>query len=274
LEELTLHGTPIKALPDLPPSLRNLTTHDCASLETVTSIINIDRDGLDFTNCFKLDQKQQVAAMHLKIQVSLLTPLSFFLSSLFLACFIAFSKREFCVTVRTGYPTWHNWNGSTGEWNSRMVRWQRNWIFTHHTVSLKLSSAHQNCFLPCLSIPSFLPGHEVYDDSYANVYYGYHVKSKNGEHVKDMPYGALTYNLKTCDSDHMILYYEPWFNLVYHLREYSGNEVTFKFYNGVDCFKLKSCGLYLHFDENLSADKSSEENWGRNKINWKGERVL
>jgi len=103
LTKLTLHGTPIKALPELPPSLVNLTTHDCASLETVTSIINIGRlwFGLDFTNCFKLDQKQLVAAMHLKIQVSLLTS-SFFLLSL--ACFITFSKCDFCVTVRRGDP--------------------------------------------------------------------------------------------------------------------------------------------------------------------------
>jgi len=73
LEYLTLHGTPIKALAELPPSLRNLTTHDCASLETVISIINISSLWFrrDFTNCFKLDQKPLVAAMHLKIQVSL-----------------------------------------------------------------------------------------------------------------------------------------------------------------------------------------------------------
>jgi Leucine-rich repeat (LRR) protein len=78
LESLFLDGTPIKALPELPPSLSRLCTHDCASLETVTSIINIgslwdftNHFKWDFTNCFKLDQKPLVAAMHLKIQVSL-----------------------------------------------------------------------------------------------------------------------------------------------------------------------------------------------------------
>ena len=73
LEELTLHGTPIKALPELPPSLRYLRTRDCSSLETVPSIINIGRllTRWDFTNCFKLDQKPLIEAMHLKIQVSL-----------------------------------------------------------------------------------------------------------------------------------------------------------------------------------------------------------
>jgi Leucine-rich repeat (LRR) protein len=61
LRHLTFHGTAIKALPELPSSL---------TLQFV----------MDFTNCFKLDQKQLIEAMHLKIQVSLLTP-SFFLLS-------------------------------------------------------------------------------------------------------------------------------------------------------------------------------------------------
>jgi Leucine-rich repeat (LRR) protein len=73
LTRLQLDGTPIKELPELPPSLCYLTTHDCASLETAISIIKIISlwGTLDFTNCFKLDQKPLVAAMHLKIQVSL-----------------------------------------------------------------------------------------------------------------------------------------------------------------------------------------------------------
>ena len=111
LKELNLHRTPIKALPELPPSLSRLRAHDCASLETAISIINIGRlwHGLDFRNCFILDQKPLVAAMHLKIQVSL------FLSSFFLACFITFSKCDSCVTVRRGDPRWLYSNGSTGE---------------------------------------------------------------------------------------------------------------------------------------------------------------
>ncbi|XP_011002869.1 PREDICTED: protein SUPPRESSOR OF npr1-1, CONSTITUTIVE 1-like isoform X4 [Populus euphratica] len=52
LQHLTFHGTAIKALPELPSSLT----------------LGFQRD---FTNCFKLDQKPLVAAMHLKIQVSL-----------------------------------------------------------------------------------------------------------------------------------------------------------------------------------------------------------
>jgi Leucine-rich repeat (LRR) protein len=65
LMTLKLDGTPINALPELPPSLETLSTRDCASLETT----DIGRSwfGLDFTNCFKLDQKPLVAAMHKKI---------------------------------------------------------------------------------------------------------------------------------------------------------------------------------------------------------------
>jgi hypothetical protein len=52
LQHLTFHGTAIKALPELPSSLT----------------LRFQRD---FTNCFQLDQKQLIEAMHLKIQVSL-----------------------------------------------------------------------------------------------------------------------------------------------------------------------------------------------------------
>ena len=78
---------------------------------------------------------------------------------------------------------------------------------------------------------------------------------------------------------HMILHYE--LELGNHLRKYSGNEVTFKFFHflskhgrkvGYEIrrpFKLKSWGVYLHFDENILADESSEENFGDIKeIEW------
>ena len=104
-----------------------------------------------------------------------------------------------------------------------MVRWQRNWIFTHHTVALKLSSAQGNCFLPCLLSP--LPFH--------NVYCNYHVKGKNGKH-DEVVFASQEEQIPTdvlvsCDSYHMILNYE--LELGNHLSEYSGNEVTFKFYH-------------------------------------------
>ncbi|KAL3565757.1 hypothetical protein D5086_033803 [Populus alba] len=117
----------------------------------------------------------------------------------------------------------------------------------------------------CLVFLLPLPSHDFDDRSYVHVYFDYHVKSKNGEHDGDDEVvlasektRALSFDLKTCDSDHMILRYE--LELVNHFRKYSGNEVTFKFYHHeVDnrrAFELKSWGVYLHFDENLPADKS------------------
>ena len=94
--------------------------------------------------------------------------------------------------------------------------------------------------------PSHDMPYKVNGRSDVHVYLDYHGKSKNSEH-------DLSFSLKTCDSDHMILYYD--LKLVNHLREYSSNEVTFKFYHkGRKPFELKNCGVYLHFDENLPAD--------------------
>ncbi|KAL3598091.1 hypothetical protein D5086_006009 [Populus alba] len=128
------------------------------------------------------------------------------------------------------------------------------------------------CLIFLLPLPSHDMLYEFVDRSYVHVYFDYHVKSKNGEHDGDdegvfafQGSRALSLNLETCDSDHMILRYE--LELVNHLRQYSGNEVTFKFHHHeVDNrgrkvgheiqkpFKLKNCGVYLHFDENLLAD--------------------
>jgi hypothetical protein len=140
------------------------------------------------------------------------------------------------------------------------------------SVTIQLpSNCHQLkgiafCFVFLLPLPS--------QDMLCEVYCDYHVKSKNGEHDGDdevvLASGNkydLTFNLKKWDSDHMVLDYSN-FNLVNRLREYSGNEVTFKFYHSIRNhgrkvgheirrpFELKSWGVYLHFDENLPADKS------------------
>jgi hypothetical protein len=131
--------------------------------------------------------------------------------------------------------------------------------------------------LSALSFYSIFPpmtclNYEVDDRSYVHVEFDYHVKSKNGEQdgndevvLASQEERALLHCLETSHSDHMILHYE--LELINHLRKYSGNEVTFKFYHlEVDAggtkvgheiqrpFKLKSCGVYLHFDENLLAD--------------------
>jgi len=111
-----------------------------------------------------------------------------------------------------------------------------------------------------------------------DVYFDVHLKYKNGEHDEDVfasrESQVLSYNLGTCDSDHMILLYR----LGNKLPENSANEVTFKFYlleednkfkfylleednkgrmvgdESRRPFELKSWGVYLHFDENLPAD--------------------
>jgi len=122
------------------------------------------------------------------------------------------------------------------------------------------------CLVYLLPLPSHDMLYEFDDLSDVHVYCDYHVKSKNGEHYGDdevvfasRERRAPSYSLKTCDKDHMILHYE--LELVNHLCKYSGNEVTFKFYRGRwrhresrRPVELKSCGVYLHFDENLPAD--------------------
>jgi len=131
------------------------------------------------------------------------------------------------------------------------------------------------CLVFLLPPPSQDMPYEV-DDINVNLYLDYHVKSKNSEHddgddevVLDSQKSLLScYLIRPCDSDHMILHYE--LELVNHLRKYSGNEVTLKFYwGGMEDhesrrpFELKSCGVCLHFDENLRADKKFKRKfWG------------
>nr|TKS02103.1 hypothetical protein D5086_0000166390 [Populus alba] len=215
LSALSIYSFPpmtcVKALPELPTSLRYLHAQDCASLETTISIINFGRlwDGLDFTNCFKLDQKPLVAAMHLKIQSGE-------------------EIKGFDETIRMVLPGSEipEWFGDKG-------------IGSSVTIQLP-SNCHQLKGIAfCLVFLLPLPSCGFYD-----VYFDCHVKSKN---------------------DHMILSYELIF--VNQLRKYSGNEVTFKFHHreGNNMARkvrheirrpvgLKSCGVYLHFDENPSAD--------------------
>ncbi|KAB5512748.1 hypothetical protein DKX38_029776 [Salix brachista] len=71
LSALSLDGTLIKTLPKLPPWLELLTTSHCESLETTmisTLTLGNLMEALNFANCFKLDQKPLIAAMHLKIK--------------------------------------------------------------------------------------------------------------------------------------------------------------------------------------------------------------
>ncbi|KAJ6855720.1 disease resistance protein RPV1-like [Populus alba x Populus x berolinensis] len=251
LETLELDGTPIKALPELPYSLMHLKTHDCASLETAIAFFNIGHlwPPSDFTNCFKLDQKLPIAAMRLKIQSGE----------------VIYRGRIQMVLPGSEIPEWFGDKG----------------IGSSVTIQLPSNCRHLKgiafCLVFLLPPPSQDMPYEVNDDINVNLYLDYHVKSKNSEHDGDDEVVFASQKslqeyrsyLRTCDSDHMILLYE--FELANHLRKYSGNEVTFKFYHlevdangrkvGHDIrrpFELKSCGVYLHFDENIPADKSSK----------------
>ncbi|KAF9661741.1 hypothetical protein SADUNF_Sadunf19G0100100 [Salix dunnii] len=274
LRNLALHGTPIKTLPELPPSLRSLTTHHCASLETtMISTITLGSlwNELNFVNCFKLHQKPLIAAMHLKIQSGERIP---------------YDKIQM-ILPGSEIPEWFGDKG----------------IGSSLTIQLP-SNCHQLKGIAfCLVFLLPLPSHDMRYGFYDTIYLDCHVKCKNSDVDSDdddddddkvfisknnygeyrflktcdsdhmfLHYGLYTrYNfLKTCDSDHMFLHYELGF--VDHFRKYSGNEVTFKFYNTErdvktkkhhvirkPC-KLKSCGVYLHFDENLWADTLSVKN--------------
>ncbi|KAJ6696729.1 hypothetical protein OIU85_003112 [Salix viminalis] len=141
------------------------------------------------------------------------------------------------------------------------------------TIQLPSNCHHLKGIAFCLVFLLPLPSHDMlyrFDDHpEVRIYFDCHIKSKNDDGDDDEVFiskkSYTIYNfLKTCDSDHMFLHYE--LGIVDHFRKYCGNEVTFKFHNEVDngktkvghdirepC-KLKSCGVYLHFDENLRAN--------------------
>ncbi|KAG5219222.1 disease resistance protein [Salix suchowensis] len=256
LKILVLDRTPIKTLPELPPSLMHLRAPDCESLETIMILSNTIGsvwEYFNFKNCFKLDQKPLIAAMHLKIQSG------------------ETIKHHSIKMVLPGSEI-PEWFGDKG-------------IGSSLTIQLP-SNCHQLKGIAfCLIFLLSLPCHKF--QSYT-IYLECHVESKNGDGVGDddeVFFSKGTYTpykfLKTCDSDHMFLQYNlsntfilPSFHsdhmfLYYELtfvdalRKYSGKEVTFKFYNRTSHGEshviqkpcaLKSCGVYLHFDENIRAD--------------------
>ncbi|KAJ6697063.1 hypothetical protein OIU85_003427 [Salix viminalis] len=215
-------------------------------------------EALDFANCFKLDQKPLIAAMHLKIQSGEKISLD----------------RIQMVLPGSEIPEWFGDKG----------------IGSSLTIQLP-SNCHQLKGIAfCLVFLLPLLSHDMlYEFDFLRIYLKCHVESKNGDGAGDddevffSKYRYTKYKfLKTCDSDHMFLQYDLYdkFNIfnschsdhmflhyelgfVDALRKYSGKEVTFKFYNIMSngkghvirkpC-KLKSCGVYLHFDENIRAD--------------------
>ena len=106
----------------------------------------------------------------------------------------------------------------------------------------------------CLVFLGPLPYHRAYCD----------VKCKN-DTICSFYLGQIDVSV-SCDSYHMILHYQLQYVGGY-LSKYSGNEVTFNFDNlFVEVgqrtlevkrwpLELKSWGVYLHFYENIPADK-------------------
>nr|TKS05885.1 hypothetical protein D5086_0000128610 [Populus alba] len=207
LRSLSLSGTPIKALPELPPSLRWLYTRDCASLETAISIINIGRlwDGLNFTNCFKLDQKPLVAAMHLKIQSGEEIPYG---------------------GIRMVLPGSEipEWFGDKGIGSSLTIQLPSN---CHQLKGIAF------CLVFLLPLSHDMPISVFSGCSDVGVNYDYQVTSKNGEHNGDdkvlcnSQKNFLSMHLRTCDSDHMILRYELKLVNELHLNS-TGGEIVIR----------------------------------------------
>ncbi|KAJ6696718.1 hypothetical protein OIU85_003103 [Salix viminalis] len=229
-------------------------------------------EALNFANCFKLDQKPLIAAMHLKIKYG------------------EKFRRDRIQMILPGSEI-PEWFGDKG-------------IGSSLTIQLP-SNCHQLKGIAfCLVFLLPLPSHDMlYAAKYLRINLDSHVKSKNGDgdsdddevffskhtHTKykflktcDFDHMFQHYEfysgsnfLKTCVSDHMFLHYELGF--IDHFRKYSGNEVTFKFYNEMDngkmkkCHdiqnpcKFKSCGVYLHFDENLQDNTLFVKNIPTNK---------
>nr|TKR86054.1 hypothetical protein D5086_0000242090 [Populus alba] len=244
---LELKGTPIKEVPSsiqFLTRLRWLNMSCCSKLESFPEItvpmkwfaitpikelplsikdmvrnVWICMEHLLKRNCFKLDQKQLIEAMHLKIQSGEEIPYG----------------RIQMVLPGSEIPEWF---GDKGIGSSLTIQFPSN---CHQLKGIAF----------CLVFLGPFPNQQVCCN--------YHVKGKNGFAFWEEQ--ILTDVLVSCDSYHMILHYE--LKLGNHLRKYSGNEVTFNFHDrGVyrRPFEFKSCGVYLHFDENLPADKSSKEN--------------
>ncbi|CAK7344901.1 unnamed protein product, partial [Dovyalis caffra] len=201
LRNLNIEGTPIRELPELPPSLTLLRARDCASLETI-STVNL-RSGwirLDFSNCFKLDQKALSADMHLKIQSAKMRKIEMMLPG-------------------SEIPEWLS---NQGEGSS---------------VTIQFPSNCQQLKGFAFSIAFLFPSNCQQLKGEVLRGLGCCVKTKTGEH-EDLTYVSTLYCTPYC-SDHTFLWYDAavsenrfckLFGKENIFSKYSGNEVTFEFY--------------------------------------------
>ncbi|CAK7322477.1 unnamed protein product [Dovyalis caffra] len=197
-----IDGTPIRELPDLPPSLHSLTACDYASLETI-SIVNLSQSLIDlnFSNCFKLDQRSLSADMHLKIQSAKIKNwgIQMFLPEIEIPERMEDKGVKSSVTIQ--FPS-----------NCQQLKGLGFCL----VFSLPLNILSDHFFHPFI------------DEDPVAVYIGCHVQSKNDEH-NDVIFITQGITLKKpYDSDHMFLKYQP---IVCEnpLIQYPSNKVTFEF---------------------------------------------
>ncbi|CAK7323557.1 unnamed protein product [Dovyalis caffra] len=239
LEYLNIEGTPIREPPEVPPSLMFLIARDCASLETI-STVNLRSGGIHwrFSNCFKLDQKALSADMHLKLQSAKI-------------------KNMTMILTGSEIPEWFSGQG------------------VGSSVTIQFPSNCQQLKGFAFSIAFLFPSNCQQLKSEVSTELCCRVKTKNGEHE-----GFICVSIQDRTpfySDHMLLQYEAavsenqfskFFGKENVFGKYSGNEVTFEFHPfNMLCTKgeieklckVKRCGVYLHFDENLPSKKYSDE---------------
>ncbi|CAK7322755.1 unnamed protein product [Dovyalis caffra] len=244
---LQLDGTPIKQLPELPPSLRMLTAKDCESLETISSSTLTHSMRLDFANCFIFDKNALMEEMQLKIQSG--------------------SIGDMFQIILPGSEIPH-------------------WFFDQSRRSSVAIQLPSNCpKLKAITFCLVVAHHAVLlndlldEDKAINIKWQCHAKSNNGEHDDAIfKTECEIYNFqdsKMHDSDHMLLWHE--IRREDSFSKYSGNEVTFEFYPKAKAksfdrdtsemklheieehCKVKGCGVYLLFDDNPHPPSISDE---------------
>ncbi|KAG6742357.1 hypothetical protein POTOM_053228 [Populus tomentosa] len=233
---LELDGASIKELPELPSSLCILSARDCESLETISSSTLSQSIRLNLANCFRFDQNAIMEDMQLKIQSGNIGDMFQILSP-----------------------------------GSEIPHWfiNRSW---GSSVAIQLpSDCHKlKAIAFCLIVHHTVPLNDLLqEDKAINIKWQCHAKRNNCEQ-DDIIFRTECeiYNFKDSkmhDSDHMLLWHENWKEDSF--SKYSDKEITFEFYPKAKAksfdrntsemelreiekhCKVKSCGVYLLFDE-------------------------
>ncbi|KAJ6865837.1 hypothetical protein NC652_037380 [Populus alba x Populus x berolinensis] len=234
---LELDGASIKELPELPPSLCILSARDCESLETISSSTLSQSIRLNLANCFRFDQNAIMEDTQLKIQSGNIGDMFQILSP------------------GSEIPHWF-FNRSWGS-----------------SAAIQLpSDCHKlKAIAFCLIVHHTFPLNDLLqEDKAINIKWQCHAKRNNCEQ-DDIIFRTECeiYNFKDSkmhDTDHLLLWHENWKEDSF--SKYSDKEITFEFYPKAKAksfdrntsemelreiekhCKVKSCGVYILFDEN------------------------